>query len=212
MLELLEIRQKKEWILTCCWKDSSNNTTKPYKKLPEWHMLLSNCHHKRTEIIFHKNPRDSMAACSMVNDTFLKKGKRKGRERRKRQIGFTSLGYLYTVNMKPSSPPEQEGHPNLFMNCPTRPSSPEISKLFCILCMVSFWSNQKNRIIFYCFLKKVTLHTTRFLLNWRVYMAHSSLTKSMKTTFLFWHTFCIISLLRIYKIILSTSCHLNDKI
>ena len=144
---LLEIRQKKkkEWILTCCWKDSSNNTTKSYKKLPERHMLLGNCHHKRAEIIFHKNPRDSMAARSMVNNTFLKEGEREKEE----TTGFMSLGYLQTVNRKPSSPPEQEQHPNLFMNCAARSSS-----LFCILCMASFWSNQKNWIILSCFLKK----------------------------------------------------------
>lgn len=48
-------------------------------------------------------------AASMVNNTFLKEGKRKGKERRKEDTtGFTSLGYLHTVNRKPSSPPEQD--------------------------------------------------------------------------------------------------------
>lgn len=88
---LLEIRPKKEWSLTCCWKDSSNNTTESYKKLPEWHMFLSNCHHQRTEIIFHKNPRDSMAACSMVYDTFLKEGKKERQEEETNRIHVIRL-------------------------------------------------------------------------------------------------------------------------
>ena len=117
-------------------------------------MLLSNCHHKRAEIIFHKNPRDSMAACSMVNDTFLKEGKRKGRDRRKRQTGFTSLGYLYTVNMKPSSPPEQEGQPNLFTNCPTRPSSPEIANYSVFFVWLAFEAIKRTESFFTIFSKR----------------------------------------------------------
>lgn len=63
-------------MLTCCREDSSNNTTESYKKLPEWHVFLSHCHHKRTEVVLHKYPRDPMAACSMVDDSLLKAGKR----------------------------------------------------------------------------------------------------------------------------------------
>lgn len=58
-----------------------------------------------------------MAACSMVNDTFLKEGK--GKDRRRRKTGFISAGYLHTVNMKPYTPTIGEGHPNLCTNCPT---------------------------------------------------------------------------------------------
>lgn len=54
-------------------------------------MFLSNCHHQRTEIIFHKNPRDSMAACSMVYDTFLKEGKKERQEEETNRIHVIRL-------------------------------------------------------------------------------------------------------------------------
>lgn len=104
-------------------------------------MLLSNCYHKRTEIIFHKYPRDSMAACSMVNYTFLK-GRGETREAEKWDSHHL---VTCTVNMKPCSPNVQEGSPKLFMNCPTRLSSSETIKLFCILCVISFYRNQEQR-------------------------------------------------------------------
>lgn len=75
-----------------------------------------------------------MAACSMVNDTFLKgRGEIGEGEKWDSHHLVTCTG-----NRKSYSPTIQEGYPNLFMNCPTRLNSSETTELSYILCVIGF--------------------------------------------------------------------------
>lgn len=56
---------------TCGCEYASNDATQSDKKLPEGHVLLCDFDHQWIDIIFHEDPWDSVAACSMVYPSLL---------------------------------------------------------------------------------------------------------------------------------------------
>lgn len=56
---------------TCRGEDASDDAAYTYEELPQRHVLFRYSDHERAEVILHKNSRDAMASCGMVNHPLL---------------------------------------------------------------------------------------------------------------------------------------------
>lgn len=53
----------------CGGEDAPDDATQTNQELPQWHVLFSHSHHKRTEVVLHEDSRDAVAAGCVVNHT-----------------------------------------------------------------------------------------------------------------------------------------------